>query len=367
MFQLANHLGFNDMKMHTQQIRVGNRDIGENNACYLVAEMSGNHGGGIDKALEIIKKAKQSGADAVKIQVYRPDTITLDSDSEDFAIPAGSPWESYGNMYKLYQYAHTPWEWVPQLFEEASKQDIDIFGSVFDLTSVDFLEEQGCCAYKIASPEVVDVPLLRRVAQTGKPVIVSTGLSDLSDLELAIKTLNDNGCHQIVLLKCTTAYPAPVSEANLRTIPNLKETFGYPAGLSDHTEGIGVPVASVALGASMIEKHFMLGDQDSTVDSFFSLTPVQFEEMAKAVRQAQAALGNVVYGVTDEAKKNINARRSLYVSAPVKKGGVFTESNIKSVRPGFGLAPKYFDKVLGSKARMDLKCGDRLTWDCVEP
>ena len=350
-----------------KRVQIGERLIGKDSPCYIVAEMSGNHQGGIEKAKEIIRQAKRSGADAVKIQVYRPDTITLDCDNDDFSIPAGSPWEHYKNSYNLYQCAHTPWEWIPELVATANEQGVDIFGSVFDETSVDFMEALDTVAYKFAAPEINDIPLLRKVAQTGKPVILSTGLSELSDLELALKTLYQHGCEQIVLLKCTSAYPAPVDEANLKTIPSLEQIFGCPAGLSDHTIGIGVPIAAVALGATMIEKHFMLNDGVETVDSFFSLTPSQFSEMSTAVRQVEAALGHVEYGITAEAKKNISARRSLYVSASIRKGELISAENVKSVRPGYGLAPKYFDQILGRKARKNMSIGDPLSWDCIEP
>ncbi len=240
-------------------LNIGGRTIGAGAPCYIIAEMSGNHGGDVARAKEIIHQAKWAGADAIKLQVYRPDTITLKSDKADFAIPASSAWAGYGNMYDLYQYAHTPWEWMPELVEEAESVGIDIFGSVFDSTSVDLMEELRACAYKIASPEINDIPLLQYIAATGKPVILSTGLASLSDVELAVKTLRDGGCDQIALLKCTTAYPAPVEEANLRTIPNLHQTFGCPSGLSDHTIGNAVSIAAVAIGAVMIEKHFTLG------------------------------------------------------------------------------------------------------------
>ena len=347
-------------------MRIGNRQIGGEHPCYLIAEMSGNHGGDIERAKEIIRQAKAAGADAVKIQVYRPDTITLNSDKEDFLIPAENAWAQYQNLYNLYEYAHTPWEWIPQLIEMAQEVDIEIFGSVFDLTSVEFMEQCGCAAYKIASPEINDIPLLRVVAATGKPVILSTGLADLADLELAVDTLRESGCEDIVLLKCTTAYPAPAEEANLRTIPNLSETFGCLSGLSDHTVGAGVPVAAVALGAVMVEKHFTLEDEERTVDSFFSLTPSEFGEMVDAIRTAEQALGGVVYGLTQEAVKNRQGRRSLYISAPIKAGERFSKKNIKSVRPGYGLSPKYYDQALEMRAARDLQVGERLVWDVME-
>ncbi len=352
-------------KVDRVQIYIGSRPIGAGHPSYLIAEMSGNHGGDIERAKEIVRQAKTAGADAVKIQVYRPDTITLDSDKADFSIPSDNAWAQYRNLYNLYEYAHTPWEWIPRLIEVAQEVDIEIFGSVFDHTSIYFMEQCGCAAYKIASPEINDIPLLRAVAETGKPVILSSGLADLADLELAVETLREAGCEQIVLLKCTTAYPAPAEEANLRTIPNLQQTFGTLAGLSDHTEGVAVPIAAVALGAVMIEKHFTLEDEERTVDSFFSLTPAEFGEMVQAVRTAEQALGRVVYGLTTEAAKNRHGRRSLYISAPIKAGERFTADNIQSVRPGYGLAPKYYQKILGMRARCDMEIGDRLEWERI--
>ena len=346
-------------------MRIGSRLIGDGASCYLIAEMSGNHGGDIERAKEIIRQAKEAGADAVKIQVYRPDTITLNSDKEDFLIPAENAWAKYSNLYALYEYAHTPWEWIPELVKEAEKAGIEIFGSVFDETSVDFMEALHTSAYKIAAPEINDMALLRKVAATGKPVILSTGLADIIDIDYAITTLKESGCHDIIVLKCTTAYPAPAEEANLRTIPNLRETFGVQVGLSDHSTGIAVPIAAVSLGAVVVEKHFTLGDKEETVDSFFSLDPNEFSAMVSSIRIAEQALGGVVYGLTAEAEKNRNGMRSLYISKPIKNGEILTVRHLKSVRPGYGLAPKYLEEVVGKKVKCNLEMGDRLTWDVL--
>lgn len=347
-------------------VKIGNKQIGEEQQAYIIAELSGNHGGKIEHALDLLRAAHEAGADAVKLQVYRPDTITLNTDKSDFAIPADNAWAAYKNLYNLYEYAHTPWTWLPRLFEVAEELDIELFGSVFDETSVDELEKYPVKVYKIASPEIVDMALLQKVAKTGKPVIVSTGLAAACDIDEAVRCLRTHGCKDIVLLKCTTAYPTPPEEANLKTIQNLKETFLCHAGLSDHTVGIGVSIAAVALGASVIEKHIKLDNNDETVDSFFSLTIAEFQTMVREIRNAEKAIGRVEYDLTPGALLNKHGRRSLYVSAPIKKGQSFSAHNIKSVRPGYGLEPKYKPIVLGRKATKDLDIGDRLSWDVIE-
>ena len=347
-------------------ISIGNKKIGNGEPTYMIAELSGNHGGSLDKCVELLHAACDTGADAIKLQAYRPDTITLNTSNGDFAIAQDNAWAAYKNLYNLYEYAHTPWEWFPTLFEEAGKRGVELFGSVFDETSVDELEKYPCKAYKIASPEIIDVALLEKVARTGKPVIVSTGLANIADVAEAVSCLRNAGCDDIILLKCTTAYPTPPEEVNLKTVKNLEETFTCHAGLSDHTVGIGVSVAAVALGAKVIEKHIKLDDGEETVDSFFSLTTQEFQNMIEEIRRVEKAVGTVQYDLTPEAAKNKNGRRSLYISAPVKKGETFTENNIKSVRPGFGLPPKDKRLVLGRKATCDLDIGDRLSWDIIE-
>jgi N-acetylneuraminate synthase/pseudaminic acid synthase len=347
-------------------IHIGTKQIGPDAPNFIIAELSGNHGGDLEKALKLLRAAHAAGADAIKIQVYRPDTITLNSDKPDFAIAADNAWARYKNLYNLYEYAHTPWEWLPYLFEEADKLGIELFGSVFDETAVDELERYNNRAYKIASPEIVDMSLLSKVAQTGKPVIVSTGLANLVDIARAVNHLRQHGCNDIILLKCTTAYPTPPEEVNLRTIQNLSDTFDCIAGLSDHTIGMGVALASVALGSCVLEKHIKLDDDEETVDSFFSLTTDEFKNMIIEMRRAEAAIGKVNFDLTPEAKKNKNGRRSLYVSAPIPKGGKLTQDNIKSVRPGFGLAPRYKEAILGRTVKKDMDVGDRLSWEILE-
>jgi N-acetylneuraminate synthase/pseudaminic acid synthase len=351
-----------------KDIKIGEKFIGQNQSPFVIAELSGNHAGDINKAIELIRAAAEAGADAIKLQVYRPDTITLNSNKQDFQIPKGqgNKWESYGTLYELYEYAYTPWDWLPILFDEAKRLNVNLFGSVFDETSVDELEKFDVPAYKIASPEVFDIGLLIKVAKTKKPVIISTGLASIGDLDLAVRTLRDNGCDDIVILKCTTAYPTPFDQVDLRTIPHLSETFECHAGLSDHTLGISVPIVATGLGASVIEKHIKLDNESTSVDSFFSLTIAEFKSMVVATKEAFKALGKVNYQLPPESYKNRKGTRSLYVCADIKKGEKFSDANIKSVRPGYGLHTKYKPEVLGKVARKDLSLGDRLTWDVIE-
>jgi N-acetylneuraminate synthase/pseudaminic acid synthase len=345
-------------------VQIGSKKVGDNEPVYCIAELSGNHGGSMKNALELIDAAKAAGADAVKLQVYRPDTITLKSSKPDFCIPPTNAWAKYKTLYELYEYAHTPWEWLPSLFARARQHNLDIFGSVFDETSVDVLEELQVPAYKIASPEICDIPLLRKVASTGRPVILSTGLASLEDMARAIRIIKDGGAEAIIL-KCSTAYPTPPEEVNLATIPHLKAAFSCPVGLSDHTLGIGAALGAVALGASMIEKHIKLPHEKESVDAFFSLTPEEFSLMVQEIRTVEKAIGTIDYSLTPEVEKNRNGRRSLYICAPVKAGETFTEKNIRSVRPGWGLETAFYELVLGRKAAIDLETGDRLTWEVI--
>lgn len=340
--------------------------VSEDSPCYLIAEMSANHCGSFDKAIEIIHQAKACGANAIKLQTYRADTITLDCDEPDFTLPSDNPWESHNTLYKLYEKAYTPWEWHEALFEEGRKIGIDVFSSPFDNTAVDLLESLGCPAYKIASPEISDVGLIARVAQTGKPVILSTGLATQEDIELAIKTLEDNGCHQYAFLKCTTAYPAPAEDIHLKTIKDMSQKYQCITGLSDHTLGNSVAIASVALGAKIIEKHFVLSRDDASVDGFFSLTPEDFTQLVDDVRNIEKAIGTVNYEISPASKKNLLAKRSLYVAQDIKKGEVITQAHVKSVRPSFGLHPKYLPQIIGKKAAKDLKLGQRFALDLIQ-
>ncbi len=357
----------NDKGIHKNiAVKIGEREISQNSPTYIIAEMSANHGGAFDKAIEILHAAKKSGADALKLQTYRADTMTLDSNKKDFLIASDNPWAAHKTLYSLYEKAFTPWEWHKDLIQEGKKIGIEVFSSPFDISAVDFLEKLNVAAYKIASPEISDIPLIQRVGRTRKPVIISTGLAELEDIELAVKTLRQEGCNGIVILKCTSSYPAPAKDINLRTIGDMIERFNCLAGISDHTLGIGVPIAAVTLGARVIEKHFMLNKTDSSVDGFFSLDPQEFRNMVDEIRKIEEALGEVDYSVSPGSKKNLFAKRSLYIAKNINKGEVFTVENIKSVRPFHGLHPKHYEEILGKKANRNLEKGDRLSRDVIE-
>lgn len=340
---------------------INGRDIGLGERVYIVAELSANHHQNFDQALDLIRAAKAAGADAVKLQTYTPDTITLDCDGEYFRIDAGSPWSGQ-RLYDLYQEAYTPWDWQPKLKQAAERLGMDCFSTPFDPTAVDFLEEMDVPAYKVASFEVVDLPLLARIAQTGKPVIMSTGMATAEEIEQAVQTLRENGTQQIALLKCTSSYPAPPESINLRTLPSLSARFDVPVGLSDHTLGIAVPVASVALGAAIIEKHLTLSRETPGPDSAFSLEPHEFQAMVAAVRTAEKALGSVQFGPGPHEASSQACRRSLFVVKDIKRGEVLTAEHVRSIRPGHGLAPKYLAKVLNRPATEDISRGTPLDW-----
>jgi pseudaminic acid synthase len=349
-----------------KSIRIGDREIGPDKPTYIVAEMSGNHNQSFDRAVEILTAAKQSGADAVKLQTYTADTITLDSDAEPFQVKGGTLWDGQ-TLHALYQEAYTPWDWHPRLKEAAEDIGLALFSSPFDHTAVDFLEEMGVPAYKIASPEVVDIPLIERIAQTDMPIILSTGMATLAEIDEALSAIRAvTQDAQVLLLKCTTAYPTPEDEVNLQTMRNLGDTFGVPYGLSDHTMGTAVAVASVALGACMIEKHFCLSRNDPGPDTAFSMEPEEFASMTRDIRTVERALGRVVYGPSEHEVVPAKYRRSLFVAEDVKAGESFTIDNIRSVRPGQGLHPRYYATVMTSKARSDLKRGTALSWDTID-
>jgi N-acetylneuraminate synthase len=346
-----------------QHIKIRDRRIGPEQPVYIVAEISGNHNQDFDEAVRILHAAKEAGSDAIKLQTYTPDTITINCNSEPFRIK-GTMWEGR-NLYELYGEAYTPWEWQPKLKQVANELGLDCFSSPFDFTAVDFLEKMDVPAHKIASFELVDIPLIQRVACTGKPVIMSTGMASLTEIDEAVRAFRDTGGKQLVLLKCTSAYPSPPEEMNLRTIPHLAETFGVPVGLSDHTLGIAVPVAAVALGACVIEKHLTLSRAAGGPDAAFSLEPNEFKAMVEAVRTAEKALGRVSYEVTEKEKASRIFRRSLFVVEDMKAGDVFTDQNIRSIRPAHGLPPKYFLEVLDRRAARDLLRGTPLRWEDV--
>ncbi len=345
--------------------KIGKVLIGKGHPCAIVAELSGNHGGDFSRIKKLIIEAKKSGANLIKLQTYTPDTITLNSDKKDFQITKKTPWKKNKNLWSLYNEAQTPWAWHKEIFKLGKKINIDIFSSPFDETAVDMLETLNCPAYKIASAEVTHIPLIEKIAKTKKPVILSIGLADLSDINLAIKTLKKNGCKHISILQCVSSYPSPLNEQNLSIIPLIKKKFGLVSGLSDHTTGITTALAAVALGASIIEKHFNLDDKKKTVDSFFSLNNLGFKKMIKEIRNVEASIGKSIFKISKSSKKNLNSRRSIYISKKINKGEKITLKNIRVVRPGFGLHPKYFKKILGKKINKSLDLGDRVKLEYI--
>jgi len=344
-------------------VEINDHQIGAEFPVYCIAELSGNHNQDFNQAVDLIRAAKEVGADAVKLQTYTPDTMTIDCDKEYFRIK-GTIWEGK-NLYELYGEAFTPWDWQPKLKEIAKGLGLDLFSTPFDATAVDFLEQMGVPAYKVASFEIVDLPLLRKIASTGKPIIMSTGMATLAEVDEAVQTIREAGGTQLALLKCTSAYPALPEGMNLHTIPHLAQAFDVPVGLSDHTLDLAVPVAAVALGACIIEKHFTLSRADGGPDSAFSLEPNEFKTMVAAVRVAEKALGRIHYGVSEAEVKSRVFRRSLFVVKDMKKGEVFTEENVRSIRPGAGLLPKFLQDVMGRKASRNLERGTPLNWDLV--
>jgi len=345
-------------------LEINQRRIGPGFPVYIVAELSANHNQDYDQAVRLIHAAKEAGADSIKLQTYTPDTLTLRSDQEHFRVGGGTVWDGR-TLYDLYAEAYTPWEWQPQLKELAYQLGLDLFSSPFDESAVDFLEGIRVPAYKIASFELVDLPLIRRVARTGMPVIMSTGMATLSEIDEGVRTAREAGATQIALLKCTSAYPAPPDEMNLRTIGHLAQAFDVPVGLSDHTLGIGVPVAAVALGACIVEKHLTLSREAPGPDVDFSIEPHEFKAMVEAIRVAEKALGEVSYEATEREAASRVFRRSLFVVKDMKEGEMFSEENVRSIRPGYGLHPRYLGDVLGRRASRDILCGTPIIWELV--
>lgn len=344
-------------------MKIGNCDL--NNKCFIIAELSANHNGSLETAIETIRAAKRTGADAIKLQTYTADTITLDSKKDDFKI-SGTIWDGQ-YLHDLYQDAYTPWEWHEELFRVAKEEGLECFSSPFDFSAVDFLEKFDPPAYKIASFEITDIPLIEYVASKGKPVIISTGIAEKEDIDLAVETIKAAGNDDnIIILKCTSSYPAPIEEANLSMIQRFSKDYAVLSGLSDHTLGIEAPVVAVSQGAKVIEKHFILDRSVGGPDASFSLNEKEFTLMVKAVRNAEAAIGEANYAVTEKSKSGRVFSRSLYFSADIEVGDVATSDNVRSVRPGHGLHPKYYKQILGKKLTRKVEKGDRVSLDCFE-
>jgi pseudaminic acid synthase len=348
----------------TAHIEIGGRRIGAGEPVYCIAEVSANHNQDFEQAVRIIEAAKDAGADAVKLQTYTPDTITIQSKREYFQVGGGTLWDGR-SLYDLYQEAYTPWDWQPKLKKVADDLGMHCFSSAFDHSAVDFLETMKVPAHKVASFELVDISLIQKMAATGKPLIMSTGMATVEEIEEALTAARGAGAKQIALLKCTSAYPAPAEEMNLRTIPELSRRFEVPAGLSDHTMGVAVPVAAVSLGACIVEKHLTLARAAGGPDSAFSLEPAEFKAMVDAVRMAEKALGSVHFGVSEREASSRVFRRSLFVVRDLKMGEQFTPESVRSIRPGHGLHTRHLTEVLGKTAAVDIQRGTPLSWDLV--
>lgn len=348
-----------------KDVKIGKYFIGDSHKPFIIAEMSGNHNQSLDKALAIVDTVAATGAHALKLQTYTADTLTINVSHGEFNISDPKSLWNNRNLYELYQEAHTPWEWHQAIFQRAKEKGIMCFSTPFDNSAVDFLEDLGVEAYKVASFENNHLPLLRKIATTGKPVIMSTGISTLADIEIAVKTLRENGCKDLILLKCTSTYPATPENTNLKTIPYLTELFNCHAGLSDHTHGIGVSIASVALGCRVIEKHFTMNRAEGGVDAAFSMEPAEFKMLVEESERAFLALGKVTYGIMEDEKKSLTFKRSIYIVEDMKAGEEFTINNIRIIRPGLGIAPKYFETMLGKRVNSNVKRGTALTFDLL--
>ncbi len=346
-------------------MQIGRSIIGNNHPPFIIAEMSGNHNHSLDRALAIVEAAAQAGAHAIKLQTYTADTMTLDiAEGEFFISDRNSLWNGQ-SLYDLYKQAHTPWEWHAPIMKQAEELGLICFSTPFDETAVEFLETLNVPAYKIASFEVVDLPLIQKVAETGKPLIISTGMATVAEIDEAVRTARDAGCRDLVLLKCTSTYPASPKNSNILTIPHIRELFDCEVGLSDHTMGIGAAVAAVAHGATVIEKHFTLSRADGGVDSAFSMEPHEFRILIEETRRAWQSLGCVQYGPGEEGKKSVIFRRSLYVAEDMQAGDFFTKENLRSIRPGMGLAPKYYKVLLSKRVNRDVRKGTAVSWEMV--
>ncbi|MDZ5720974.1 pseudaminic acid synthase [Bacillus inaquosorum] len=347
------------------EINIEGRKIGPHHPPFIIAEMSGNHNQSLERAFNIIEEAAKAGAHALKIQTYTADTMTLNMNTKDFKIEDENSLWSGRTLYTLYQQAYTPWEWHKPIFDKCRELGMIPLSTPFDESSVDFLEDLGVPIYKIASFENTDIPLIKKVAATGKPIIISTGMATVAEIDESIRAAKEAGCKELILLKCTSTYPASPENTNISTIPHMKELFNCQVGLSDHTMGTGVAVASVALGATVIEKHFTLSRADGGVDSAFSLEPSELKELVVETERAWQALGQITYGPTDEEKASLKFRRSIYAKKDIKAGEIFTKDNIKVVRPGYGLEPKFYDVIIGRTAKKHIAAGTPLKWDSI--
>jgi pseudaminic acid synthase len=347
----------------SNNIKIADKVVGRNASPFIIAEMSGNHNQSLDRALEIVEAAAHTGAHALKIQTYKPDTMTLDLDEREFHISDPKSLWTGTSLYKLYAQAYTPWEWHAAIFKRAKELGMIAFSTPFDDTAVDFLESMKVPCYKIASFENTDLPLIRRVAATGKPMIISTGMASIAELDDTVRAAREAGCQDLILLKCTSTYPATADNTNILTIPHMRELFGCEVGLSDHTMGVGVSVASVALGATVIEKHFTLNRADGGVDSSFSLEPQEMSQLVVETERAWQSLGHVSYGATAAEQKSLVYRRSLYIVENLEAGDILTAENVRAIRPGFGLPTKYTDQVLGKAVKLAVQRGTALSWD----
>jgi pseudaminic acid synthase len=348
-----------------KNLKIGDKVIGSNNSTFIIAELSANHNGSLDNALETIKAAKRAGADCIKLQTYTADTMTIDSKNDDFKLKQGTIWDNK-YFYDLYQEAYTPWEWHKQLFEAAAAEGLICFSSPFDFSAVDLLENLNTPAYKIASFEITDIPLIEYVASKNKPIIISTGIAEIEDIELALEACKKMGNNDIALLKCTSSYPAPIEEANLVMIKDLAERFNVVAGLSDHTMGSTAPIVATIMGAKIIEKHFILDRSIGGPDASFSMNEQEFTDMVKAVREAEKAIGVIDYSLTEKQKKGKEFCRSLYIVNDIKESDKITPENVRSIRPGYGLHPKYYYDILGKKINRDLLKGTALSLDYID-
>lgn len=348
-----------------RDIKISDHSVGREHPPFIIAEMSGNHNQSLDRALRIVEAAAMSGAHAIKLQTYTPDTMTIDLDEREFHISdAGSLWKGT-SLYKLYEKAYTPWEWHEPVFNRARELGIIPFSTPFDITAVDFLEKLDAPCYKVASFENTDLQLIRRIASTGKPMIISTGMATVAELDETVRSARESGCENLILLKCTSTYPASPENTNILTIPHMRDLFDCEIGLSDHTLGIGVAVAGVAMGATVIEKHFTLNRSEGGVDSAFSIEPSEMEQLVQETKRAWLSLGRVSYGPTEAEKKSIQFRRSLYIVKDMKAGDVLTRENVRAIRPGSGLPVKYMDIIIGKKVSCSVRKGSPLAWDLI--